>query len=304
MIDLLCEGLAAQGIAYERNVPMAKRTTLRVGGPADVLVHIKNTAEAAYVLAEANKMALPVLVIGNGSNLLVRDGGIRGVVLVIGSAMSGVHIEENTVRAEAGAMLRAVARDAQRAGLSGMEPLSGIPGTIGGAAYMNAGAYGTEMEQLITSVTALDYTGAAHTFPRDALTFGYRKSSLMEQALVITSVSLSLNRGNPNDIFARTADYAKQRREKQPITQPSAGSFFKRPANGYAGTLIEQAGLKGASIGGAEVSAKHAGFLVNRGGATARDFLNLSALVQQRVLEMSGIMLEPEVRILGCDSSC
>lgn len=185
-----------------------------------------------------------------------------------------------------------------------MEPLSGIPGTVGGAVYMNAGAYGTEMRDVVTHIDALDQAGKPRTLSLEALDFGYRKSALMANRLLATHVTLSLAKDDPEAIAARMADFAKRRREKQPLTWPSAGSFFKRPEGGYASALIDQAGLKGMSVGGAEVSVLHAGFLINKGNATANDFLALMERIISRVQLTSGITLEPEVHIVGCDSSC
>ncbi len=304
MTDGFAARMAALGIPVQFGVPMARRTTIRVGGPAEFLVDARGERDIREVMQAARDADLPVLVIGNGSNLLVADEGIRGVVIAIGSEMASVDVHGQTMIIGAGAPLNKAAQAAQAAGLSGMEALSGIPGTIGGAAYMNAGAYGAEMAKVVTRVDALDQEGSAYSLSVDELDYGYRESALMSRGLIATRVTLALAPGDPEEIAAAMRAFAAQRREKQPLTLPSAGSFFKRPKGHFAGGLIEAAGLKGLSVGGAQVSEKHAGFLVNTGNATARDFLDLMQTIQARVLETSGVMLEPEVRILGCNSSC
>lgn len=290
-------------IPFIENALMATRTTLRVGGPAEYLVEARSASEVSVILRAAGTMGVPALIIGNGSNLLVPDEGIRGLVLVIGNGMASIAIENNRIHAQAGALLGSVAVAAQAAGLSGLEALSGIPGTIGGAACMNAGAYGAEMAGLTLLVEALDMAGEPHTLEGDSLGFGYRTSALSQRGLVAVGVELALTPGDSEEIAAAMRNYARQRREKQPIACPSAGSFFKRPEGHFAGALIERAGMKGVSVGGAQVSEMHAGFLINTGDAKARDFFDLMALVKDRVYEDSGIMLEPEVRIIGCGSS-
>lgn len=296
--------LQKEQIPYEQDAKMAAHTTLKVGGPADCLLEARSVHDIQYVLHATKKAQIPMLCIGNGSNLLVRDGGIHGCIVIIGNNMSAIKQDNGMLIAEAGASLRSVAQVALSAGLSGMEALSGIPGTIGGAAYMNAGAYGHEMSDIVSHVEAIDENGTEIILPKDALAYGYRTSIIMQKSLIITRVSLSLVLRNAQDIADEMQSYAEARRDKQPLTMPSAGSFFKRPEGHYAGALIAQAGLKGVSIGGAQVSDKHAGFFINTGNATAKDFLDLMTFVQERVQQMSGIFLEPEVKILGCDSSC
>ena len=291
--------LRARDISYEENAPMDRHTTLRVGGPADFLVEARGAGDVAAALAAAREANAPVQVIGNGSNLLVRDSGIRGLVIAISGRMADVSIKGATLRAQAGGALPRLAQIAQAQGLSGLEALSGIPGAVGGAVSMNAGAYGAEMADVVLSVDALDAEGRALTIAGEALAFGYRQSAVAAKGLVVTGVLLKLAPGKREGIAAAMGAYAVQRREKQPLTLPSAGSFFKRPEGHFAGALIEQAGLKGASAGGARVSELHAGFLVNTGGASAQDFLDLMELIQARVWEHSGVRLEPEVRILG-----
>ena len=304
MAETLSRALAAQGMRVLCGESLARRTTLRVGGPARWLVEPACEAQVAQALQAARNEGVEVLILGNGSNLLVRDGGFDGLVIAIGPAMSSFAREGDGYVVQAGCPLVRLAQQAQADGLSGLESLSGIPGTVGGAAWMNAGAYGTDMSRLVLQVRALDAQGRACTLRAPALGFGYRRSAMMAQGLTVTEVTLRLQPGDPAEIAESMRACARARREKQPLSLPSAGSFFKRPEGHFAGALIEQAGLKGVSVGGAQVSPLHAGFLVNTGGATARVFLELMALVQRRVLAHSGIMLEAEVRILGCDSSC
>lgn len=295
--------LTARHIPYFEHAPMAERTTLKVGGPAEYLVEARSAEDIIGALAAAAEAEAPVYVIGNGSNLLVRDAGIRGLVIVVGRAMASIEVSGNGLVAAAGAPLARVAQLAQAAGLTGMEALSGIPGTIGGAVCMNAGAYGAEMSQLVTQVQTVDPMAAGGaemvTLTAADLGFGYRSSAVMRRGLIATQVSLTLAPKEPVAVAAMMRDFAGKRRDKQPLTLPSAGSFFKRPPGLFAGSLIEGAGLKGTSVGGAQVSEKHAGFLVNTGGATAQDFLDLMEHIQRRVLETNGVLLEPEVRILG-----
>lgn len=290
--------LRAEGIEARENVPMREYTTLRVGGPADIFVESNGAEQLAFALRIAKENALETLIVGNGSNLLVRDAGFRGMAVHIGERMGGVTVRNECVCAGAGAALTAAALAAQRAGLSGMEPLSGIPGTCGGAVYMNAGAYGGEISAVLKEAALLAPDGTVARVPAGALRLGYRCSRMMETGEIVLEAVFSLAPGNGAEIAAAMRSFAAKRREKQPVTLPSAGSFFKRPEGHFAGALIEAAGLKGARVGGAEVSTLHAGFLVNAGGATAQDFLDLSALVVERVYKTSGVTLEPEVRII------
>lgn len=296
--------LAARKLIVEENVSMAGHTTLKVGGMASMWVEARSAEDVVGAMEAASVAGVPYQVIGNGSNLLVRDGGIEGVVIHIGGQMGDVTMAPGGVlRIEAGAMLSQVAVKAQAAGLSGMEAISGIPGTVGGAVCMNAGSYGLEIGELIDTVEVIDGAGQQQLLKASDLHFGYRTSSIMQQGWTVVAASLVLTPGDAGAISETMRGFAMQRRSKQPLTMPSAGSFFKRPQGQFAASLIDQAGLKGLSVGGAQVSTLHAGFLVNTGGATAKDFIELMAIVQARVLESSGVMLEPEVRILGCDSS-
>jgi len=289
------------GVKLIPMAPMAQYTTLRLGGPADLLAEPESPEQLAQLLKEANDLNIPVTLIGHGSNLLVKDGGIRGLVLRICRGMRRIEARGNTLRAEAGAMLSSLAMTAAENSLGGLTFASGIPGTVGGGVYMNAGAYGGEMCQVVTLVEGVDYTGQPFSYTGEEMQFSYRHSRLMEENKIITHVTCQLPDANREELIKEMVELNRRRAEKQPLTLPSAGSTFKRPVGGYASALVDECGLKGVSIGGAQVSEKHAGFLVNRGG-TAADFLALIAHVQKVVLEQKGIMLEPEVRILGEDS--
>lgn len=304
-MDTLIKTLVHQNFAPERILPMAQLsnyTTFRVGGPADVLVNVNSAKEIAIALRAAKDAGVPATIIGNGSNLLVRDGGIRGLVIRISGSMAEISHEGTTVHAQAGASIAAVASYARSHGLAGMAAIAGIPGTIGGGVIMNAGAYGGELAQVVTRVDAVSLAdGKSISFEGDALGFGYRTSALMNAGVIVTEVTMQLHPGDPAAIKARIDELAKARREKQPLEYPSAGSTFKRPEGYFAAKLIDDAGLRGLRIGDAEVSEKHAGFIINRGSATASDILALMDEVRARVEERFGVTLEPEVRILGED---
>lgn len=239
------------------------------------------------------------MVMGNGSNMLVSDKGIRGVVLQVGGKLSQCRIDGETVYAEAGILMSALAKRILAAELTGFEFASGIPGTLGGGIYMNAGAYGGELKDIIREVTYMDENGEIRTARNAELDFGYRHSMFETRKCVILSCVMELKKGNAEEIRALMADYTKRRNDKQPISMPSAGSTFKRPEGYFAGKLIQDSGLMGYSVGGAQVSEKHAGFVVNKGGATAEDVLNLIEYVQKTVMDKFGVHLEPEVRLIG-----
>lgn len=304
-MDALITSLVRAGFAPERilpRAPMARFTTFRVGGEADVLVQIASAGEIAVALRAARETGVPVTVIGNGSNLLVRDGGIRGLVLRIASEMSAARLDGDTLTAQAGATLSALAQLARAQSLDGLAELAGIPGTIGGGVIMNAGAYGAELGHVVSRVQAIALSdGKPLSFEGDALGFSYRHSAMMDAGVIVTEVVLRLAPGDARDIAARMEQTARMRREKQPLNLPSAGSAFKRPPGHFAARLIDECGLRGLRVGGAQVSEKHAGFIVNLGGATAGDILALMDEVSRRVLERTGVALEPEVRILGED---
>ena len=280
------------------NAPMSEHTTLKLGGPADYLVFPRSAEEINALFAEAGAYNLPVTVLGHGSNLLVLDGGIRGLVICIGKNMRKITREGNSLKAQAGAMLGSAALEAAEAGLTGLEFASGIPGTVGGGVTMNAGAYDGEMAQVVTEVRGIRPDGTAVRLSREEMDFGYRHSVVQEKDFIVTEVTFELKPGDPAMIRARMSELNTKRSEKQPLDLPSAGSTFKRPEGYYAAALIDQCGLKGYAVGGAMVSMKHAGFLVNT-GTSSRDFLELMKKVQQVVEERAGVKLEPEIRILG-----
>ena len=281
------------------HVPMKDHTTFKIGGPADILVRPSSEDELKAVLTYLNEDSIPCTVLGNGSNVLVKDGGIRGAVVQIGKAMSDIHIEGTVLTAQAGAMLSAAAAAAAAESLTGMEFAAGIPGSIGGAVFMNAGAYGGEMSHIIRSCRALLPDGSIREFSKEELNLGYRRSIFSEEGGIVISCTLDLKNGSKEEIYAEMKELATRRKEKQPLSLPSAGSTFKRPEGYFAGKLIQDAGLRGLSVGGARVSQKHAGFIVNEGGASAEDVLTLIRLVQMTVKDRFGVDLTPEVRILG-----
>lgn len=278
---------------------MKEHTTFRVGGAADYFIQPKNVEELQAALEILHRYDMPLMVIGNGSNLLVRDKGIRGAVIQIYSRMAEITIEGNLLKAKGGALLSAVAAKAAERGLTGLEFASGIPGSIGGAVVMNAGAYGGEMKDVLVSVEVLTQELEIKTIPAAELDLGYRHSIIPEAGYIVLGATLQLKEGNAAEIRSRMAELAEQRRAKQPLQYPSAGSTFKRPEGYFAGKLVQDAGLKGKTIGGAQVSEKHSGFLINIGGATAQDILDLIAFCQKEVKEKFGVTLEPEVKIVG-----
>lgn len=289
------------GTKLVRSAPMAQYTTLRLGGPADALAEPTSVQQLVELLQAAHVLDIPVTLIGHGSNLLVRDGGIRGLVIRICREMRRMEVHGRTIRAEAGVMLSSLAMMAAENSLGGLVFASGIPGTVGGGVYMNAGAYGGEMSQVVTMVEGVDYTGQPFAYTGEEMAFAYRHSRMMEADKIVTHVTCTLQGADRDTLVKEMVELNRRRAEKQPLTLPSAGSTFKRPASGYASALIDECGLKGYTIGGAQVSEKHAGFLVNRGG-TAADFLALIAHVQREVYQQKGVQLEPEVRILGEDA--
>ncbi len=280
--------------------PMARHTTFRIGGPADLFFSVASEEEATRACALAREEGVPVTVVGNGSNLLVSDKGIRGLVLCLGRDFQQIWMENGTLCAQAGASLKAVAQRALVDGLTGLEAVSGIPGNVGGAIYMNAGAYGGMVSQCLEWVRMLDpSTGEVQQYTQQQMEFGYRASLAMSKGMVVLAAAWRLAPDDPGAIQARMDTYTCKRREKQPLSFPSAGSVFKRPEGYFAGKLIEDAGLKGYSIGQAQVSELHAGFIINKGGATAQDVLDLIEHIQQVVRTKYGVELEPEIRRIG-----
>ena len=286
------------GGALRRNVPMRDYTSFRIGGAADAVLFAQSEEQLVRAVRLCKEAGERYLVVGNGSNLLVSDRGVRDLVIMIRDAFSQVSFSDETMTVGAGMRLTAAAQAAAGQSLSGLEFAYGIPGLVGGALAMNAGAYGGEMAQIVQSVRILEPDGEIHEFSNELMEFGYRKSALKKGRIAL-SATLLLHRGEEEAIRARMAQYKSARQEKQPLSFPSAGSVFKRPEGHFAGALIENAGLKGVSVGGAQVSEKHAGFIVNTGTATCQDVLELIKLIQKRVLEQSGVQLETELRPVG-----
>lgn len=296
LVDGLLE--VARGDQVLLNEPMSRHTTFRVGGPADVLFLPESTEQILQAIQLARAEGVPILVIGNGSNLLVLDGGIRGLVIKLAEGFAAIARVGDVITAWAGASLKRVSAYAQAAGLSGLEFAAGIPGSLGGGCAMNAGAYGGQLsDTLIDAEVLMD--GAVKTLTRAEMAMGYRTTLPLRLGGIVLSARFHLTPDDPQAILDRMQDYNARRREKQPLNYPSAGSTFKRPTGYFAGALIEQAGLKGCAVNGAQVSEKHAGFIVKTGDATAADILALIQLVRQRVFDQFGVELEPEVRIVG-----
>lgn len=281
-----------------RQEKMSNHTTFRVGGPAEYYVCPGRT-QVAEIIALCKTYGIPWLVIGNGSNLLVGDKGIFGLVIELGREASQVAVEGCVIKAEAGALLSVVARNAAEHGLAGMEFASGIPGTIGGAVVMNAGAYGGEMKQIVKKASVLTVEGEEVELSLEELDFGYRHSCILENHAIVLDTELVLEKGDPGSIRERMIELRSQRSEKQPLEYPSAGSTFKRPEGYFAGKLIQDAGLRGYRVGDAQVSEKHCGFVINRGEATAAQIRQLISDVQDKVEAQFGVRLETEVRFLG-----
>lgn len=279
--------------------PMKKHTTFKIGGPADCLVFPASVEEVVAVFELIEQFGIPFTVLGNGSNVLVLDRGVRGVVVKFEASMAYIRHEGERLIAGAGALLRDVCGHAAACGLTGMEFAVGIPGSIGGAVFMNAGAYDGEISNIVHAVTAVSLTGQVVRYTQADLQFGYRHSIFQENRQVICEVEMHLKMGTHHDIKHKMGDLTLRREAKQPLELPSAGSTFKRPQGYFAGTLIEQTGLKGFCVGGAQISQKHAGFVVNAGEATAQDVLNLIGEVQRLVYEKHGVKLHPEVRMIG-----
>jgi UDP-N-acetylmuramate dehydrogenase len=281
--------------------PLSRHTSFRIGGPADVLLLPRTTDDLQRIVRIARDTEVPFTVIGNGSNLLVRDGGLRGLVLKIAENLERIELNGTQAHAQSGALLAVVSRRAALAGLAGLEFAVGIPGTIGGGVMMNAGAYGGEMKDVVTHVSVVDEAGDLRTLAADELDFGYRRSILQTKPWLVADIRMELRAEDPERILALMSHNQYLRESKQPLAFPSAGSVFKRPPGKFVGPMVEQLGLKGYTIGGAQVSEKHAGFIVNRGGATAADVLALIQHVREQVQARFDVWLETEVRILGED---
>jgi len=279
--------------------PMKKHTSFKLGGPADILVTPHSKEQLVLVLGYCNKNSIPFYVIGNGTNLLVRDKGIRGVVIKIFNNYNEIKVEGNVICAEAGALLSRIANTAYDNSLTGFEFAHGIPGTLGGAVTMNAGAYGGEMKDVVYMTEFVNKDGKIVTIKNDEHKFSYRDSSIQRSQGVVLKSWIKLEKGNKQDIKARMEELMKKRKDKQPIEMPSAGSVFKRPEGHFAGKLIEDCGLRGFNIGGAQVSPKHCGFIVNTGTATTQDVLNLVNTIQKNVKDKFNVDMHTEVRIIG-----
>ena len=275
--------------------PMSRHTTFRIGGEADCFVEIENMEQLIQLKRYLQMVEQPCLVLGNGSNLLVSDKGYEGVVLHVGSHMQQIQVQGDRLVVQAGALMSQVARTACEQGLTGMEFASGIPGTIGGGVIMNAGAYGGEISQEVTQVMVVDREGNVLDLNNATMEFGYRTSAIKHQPFTVAEVTLQLAAGEREAIQSRMEELSAKRREKQPLEYPSAGSIFKRPEGYYAGELIMKSGLRGYQIGGARVSDKHCGFIINTGKATCEDVRDLIAHVQERVKACFGVELETEV---------
>ena len=296
VIEALKEIVPAERILFQE--PMKLHTTFRIGGPADCLIYLENEDQLCRIQKYLRLVDVPYTVIGNGSNLLVDDGGYRGIVLVIGKYMRRIEVKDTCLEAEAGALMSQVAKTAKENGLTGLEFAAGIPGTVGGGAVMKAGAYGGEMSQVVTTVTVVNRNGEIMELDNSTMEYGYRTSVIQNQPFVVTKVTFRLQPGDPQEIAAKMEELAIRRREKQPLEYPSAGSTFKRPEGHFAGQLIMEAGLRGYSVGGAKVSDKHCGFIINTGNATAEDVKDVIWEVQRRVKERFHVDLEPEIKML------
>lgn len=281
--------------------PMKNHTSFKIGGPVDALIIPNEEKQIINIIKTCKKKNIPYLIMGNGSNLLVKDGGIRGVVIKIQEGFNKIQVEGNKIIAEAGALLTGVSRKAMEYSLTGMEFANGIPGTIGGALTMNAGAYGGEMKDVVSTVRAIDRDLNIIEIPNKEMNFRYRNSRVVEDNLILLSTVLELKPGNYGDIEALMKELTYRRTSKQPLELPSGGSTFKRPEGFFAGKLIQDSGLQGQMCGGAQVSTKHSGFIVNINKATCKDVLGLVEIVQDTVMEKYGVKLEREIKLIGED---
>ena len=282
--------------SVRKNVLLKDYTSFKVGGAAEIFIEPKTAEDLKAAVKFLYEKQQPYYILGNGSNLLVSDGGVKKPVIHIGKMLSGVSVFDECITARAGATLAVISREALKNSLSGFEFAAGIPGTLGGGVIMNAGAYGGEMKDVIEAVSYLDPSGEEHIAKNCEMEFSYRSSALQNTGCIVLGATICLKKGDGGPIKETMADLAMRRREKQPLEYPSAGSTFKRPKGYFAGTAIDECGLKGAKIGGACVSEKHAGFIINTGGATAADILNLINYVRETVFKKTGIELEPEVK--------
>lgn len=296
--EALANFLESENIEYRQNEPMRAHTTFKIGGEADIFIIPASPAALISAVKKCTGLEIPYFILGNGSNLLVSDGGIEGAVISL-AGINGISSDGEKITCGAGAMLSSVCLKALSLSLTGLEFAYGIPGTAGGALYMNAGAYGGQMADVIESAECLTASGEIKTLKKEDVQLGYRSSVFKNGGLIIISLTLALKKGDKTEIKAEMDDLLNRRKQKQPLEYPSAGSTFKRPEGYFAGALIEKNGLKGLTVGGAQVSEKHAGFVINRGGATAADVKALIGKIQKKVFENDGVMLEPEVIFTG-----
>ncbi len=297
MYELFKSFLGADNVLVSE--PMSKHTSFKIGGPADLFLMPETHGQLRQILTVAKEQNIPLFVMGNGSNLLVGDKGIRGAVVSLYKKMNKIVVDGEKLYAGCGALMSTVASAALSAELEGFEFASGIPGTIGGGIYMNAGAYGFELKDIVESVNYMDSEGNISQISGSDCKFGYRKSIFAEKGYIVLGCIFELKKGNKEQIRERINDFTQRRVTKQPVEKPSAGSVFKRPEGYFAGALIEGEGLKGFSIGGAQVSEKHAGFIINKGDATAKDVLDLVEHIQKTVYEKNGVKLETEIKFVG-----
>ena len=291
----LIDRLNISNISYVLDEPMSAHTTFKIGGAADILITVKSLDELQTAVGACKASAVPFMILGNGSNLLVSDEGIEGAVITLDGDFKEITVDGCAVTAGAGAKLSRLCTVALEHGLSGLEFAYGIPGSVGGAMYMNAGAYGGEMKDVAVGVTAMSPDGVVREVPASEMKLGYRTSVFKTNGDIILFSKYILHNGDKTDIKALMDDVMDRRKSKQPLEYPSAGSVFKRPEGAFAGTLIEQCGLKGKTVGGAQVSEKHAGFIINIGGATCDDVMNLVKVVQDTVKKETGYYLEREI---------
>ena len=293
--EAICE-LKDSGIAFSENVALCNYTTFKIGGETPLMVSPASSEDVSQTVKIFNKYNISYFVLGNGSNLLIKDSGIEKAAIFTGE-LKEISVFENKITAASGCLLSKVASEAAKESLCGMEALHGIPGSVGGAVKMNAGAYGTEMSHVVDYTEFVDKSGELHRIYGEEHCFGYRKSCFSEEDIV-TAVGFNLQKGSSDEIYSKMNDFAKRRRASQPLEYPSAGSVFKRPEGYFAGKLIQDSGLKGRTVGGAQVSEKHAGFIINIGGATCSDVLELVKIIQDTVYENYGVRLETEIKTI------
>lgn len=300
--DKIFEYSASLGCKAERDVPMSRYTTFRIGGNAAVMLTPSNDEQLASIIKECKKEKIKPFILGNGSNMLICDEGLNTVVINMCRPEPKIElVNGDTIVCDAGITMSKVCNFALENGLTGLEFAFGIPGSAGGAAYMNAGAYGGEMKDVLVECRHIDLDGNLGSLKGEELELSYRTSAYEHNGFIITTLVMKLKKGDKNEIKAKMQELLQRRKDKQPLEYPSAGSTFKRPVGYFAGGLIEECGLKGFSVGGAQVSEKHAGFVINKGGATAKDVLDLIKYVQNKVFEEKGVMLEPEVRLITAE---